>query len=429
MKTIIKEITKILTITLLAMMVTSCNNEDDAGANLSFSRSIYVLPATGSLNIELKASVAPENDLIVPITIDGSAVLDDEYEISAKEFIIKAGETNAQITITPKNNLAQGKEIRLSINPVAGYSLGDKNVAIIPIETKERIMYSFTTSYSRILSSIQIWVEIQGEISGRSYIPQTDIVLPLKISSSSTAELDTDFEIENHSTSITIPKGTRQVNFSVNIVEGAEDYAGKEAILELKAPEGEDPDLYYAGSFTTFTVKLDQLKFIDLLGKWKPVELSNEDGFYVWGEEELPSNDFEGKLPKDFAAGDYLEFTNEGGVDRIIPHMTGGLKKYFCGPEHKVTFDHINKEFLDASIFDYIMVPYFKITNINKLFSTKTEIGDALLGLDKIDDNNIYVYIHDYIPTDFFTYSYEQWGGFDAEMFGITYKFTRVEEE
>ena len=48
-----------------------------------------------------------------------------------------------------------------------------------------------------------------------------------------------------------------------------------------------------------------------------------------------PSNDFEGKLPKDFAAGDYLEFTNEGGVDRIIPHMTGGLKKYFCGPEHK----------------------------------------------------------------------------------------------
>ena len=190
MKTIIKEITKILTITLLAMMVTSCNNDDDAGANLSFSRSIYVLPATGSLNIELKASVAPENDLIVPITIDGSAVLDDEYEISAKEFIIKAGETNAQITITPKNNLAQGKEIRLSINPVAGYSLGDKNVAIIPIETKERIMYSFTTSYSRILSSIQIWVEIQGEISGRSYIPQTDIVLPLKISSSSTAELD-----------------------------------------------------------------------------------------------------------------------------------------------------------------------------------------------------------------------------------------------
>lgn len=31
--------------------------------------------------------------------------------------------------------------------------------------------------------------------------------------------------------------------------------------------------------------------------------------------------------------------------------------------------------------------------------------------------------------SDFFTYSYEQWGGFDAEMFGITYKFTRVEEE
>lgn len=48
-----------------------------------------------------------------------------------------------------------------------GYVLGDKKIAIIPIETKERIMYSFTSSYSRVLSTVEIWVEVQGEISGK----------------------------------------------------------------------------------------------------------------------------------------------------------------------------------------------------------------------------------------------------------------------
>ncbi len=64
----------------------SCSDDDSSAANLSFSRSIYILPSSGSLEVELRASVPPETDLIVPVNIEGTAELNEDYEISAKEF-------------------------------------------------------------------------------------------------------------------------------------------------------------------------------------------------------------------------------------------------------------------------------------------------------------------------------------------------------
>lgn len=106
MKTTLRNISILLIWAMvLPMMIISCNDDDSSAANLSFSRSIYILPPSGNLEVELRASAAPEVDLIVPIDIDGSAELNEDYEISAKEFIIKAGETNAKLILTPKNNL------------------------------------------------------------------------------------------------------------------------------------------------------------------------------------------------------------------------------------------------------------------------------------------------------------------------------------
>lgn len=127
MKITIRNINILLILAMVIPIITiSCSDDDSSAANLSFSRSIYILPSTGSLEVELRASVAPEIDLIVPVNIEGTAELNEDYEISAKEFIIKAGETSGTLTLTPKNNLISGREIRLSINPVSGYGLGDK---------------------------------------------------------------------------------------------------------------------------------------------------------------------------------------------------------------------------------------------------------------------------------------------------------------
>ena len=425
MKTMLRNI-NILLILVMAfpIIAISCSDDDSSAANLSFSRSIYILPSSGSLEVELRASVPPETDLIVPVNIEGTAELNEDYEISAKEFTIKAGETSGKLILIPKNNLTSGREIRLSINPVNGYVLGDKKIAIIPIETKERIMYSFTSSYSRVLSTVEIWVEVQGEISGKSFKALSDITFPLEIGSSSSAIIGTDFTAP---TSITIPKNGRQAHLTVAIQEDAEDYAGKTATINLKAPSEGDSDLYYPGSFISYSLKLDQVKFIDMLGKWKPVEITNEINFELY---EIPAEDMV-NLPVKNSENDYLEFIHTDGNDIIIPHLTGSLKNFFCNPSgHKVTFDHIEKGLLDWEKDEEYDAPYYIISGANKFFSSqKSEPADVIMGIDKLDDNNIIIYFHEYIPTDFFVSTYNDYDEeFDVDMFGINYKFTRVAE-
>lgn len=427
MKIIFRTLSNFLLIAILAILVASCSDEDSSTAKLSFSRSIYILPSTGNLTVELKATLAPESDLKVPISIEGTAVLDEDYEISAKEFIIKAGETSATLTLTPKSNLTANREIRLSINPVTGYTLGDKKVAIIPVEVKERIMYTFKPAKFRLLSEIDIFVELNGENSGTSFKAPTNIVLPLEIDPASTAELDGDFELENGITSVTIPAGSSYTHFKIKIKEGAEDFVGKTAILNLKTPIN-DPELYYPGSFVSYNIKLDQLKFIDMLGKWKPVEIKDKDNYIYIG---IPEEDWANSLPEHNGANDYLEFVHEDGTDKIIPHLTGDLKNFFCNSQgHTIIFDHIEKGLYNWVADLEYDAPYFMISQINSCFSKrKTVLGDVFIGLDKVDDNNIVIYFHDYIPTDFFSSTFEMFDyEFDADFFGITYAFTRVEE-
>lgn len=423
MKITIRNIS-ILLIMALVIPITaiSCNDDDSSAANLSFSRSIYILPSSGNLEVELRASIPPENDLIVPVNIEGTAELNEDYEISAKEFIIKAGETSGKLILTPKNNLISGREIRLSINPVSGYGLGDKKIAIIPIEIRERIMYSFISSYSRLLSNVEIWVELQGEISGTRFKTLSDIVLPLEVGLSSTAKVDVDFTMP---TSITIPKGSRQAHFTIEIPVDAEEYAGKTAIINLKAPSDDTSDLYYAGSFISYTLKLDQVKFIDMLGKWKPGNIISEGNYIAY---EIPDEDMI-NLPKNNSQNDYIEFIHIDGDDIIIPHLTGDLKNYFCNTSgHKVVFDHIEKGIIDWEEGEEYDAPYYMISGVNTLFSSnQTKIGNVMMGIDKIDDNNIIIYFHEYIPTDFFVQTYDLWG-FIAEIIGINYTFTRIVE-
>ena len=423
---------KILTLIILATLSFSCSDEESNSAKLAFSRSIYILPSSGELNVELRATMAPSTDITVPIEISGSAVLDSDYTISGKEFIIKAGETKASIKLMPKNNLTADREIKLALMPVKGYDLGNKKVAIIPVETKERIMYTFSLNYSRMLSSIEVWVKLNGEISGRKFRAPRDITLPIKIDESSTAVLGEDFEIEGGKTSVTINKNEYMTHFTVKVKDGAKDYTGKIATLILEAPE-EEKDLYYPGSFISYKIKLDQLKFIDMLGNWKPVAIINKDSYLM---EDIPEEEYAGLLPENNGENDYLEFTTVNGVDKIIPHLTGDLKNFFSNPEgHNIVFDHIEKSLDDYSTFESYDAPYFVISDVNTCFSSKkTVLGNVYLGLDMIDDNNIIIYFHQYTPTDFLVQSYNDvlGGEFDIDFFpdffGITYKFTRVSE-
>jgi hypothetical protein len=422
-----KKYLNILTLlTLLLIGLSSCSKESNGGLSLSFSRSIYILPASSSLEIELRASVAPEQDLEVPIQLTGSAIKDKDYTISAEKFIIKAGETKATLVITPKDNLTEGQEIRVSIAPSEKYSLGSKNIAMIPVEAKEKIMYSFYTANGRLLSDINVTVQLKGEITGTSFRASEDIHIPFEILDGGTAIQGKQFEIKAGAKEFVIPAGDNKATINIKIPDGGagDNPTGKYFTLKLKSPT-QNSEFYFLGSYATFKCVLSQLKFSDLVGKWKPVGITNKDAFVAL---EIPEAEYVGLLPEKNGASDYLEFVSDGQGDRIIPHLTGDLKNFFCGAEHTVVFDHVEKGFLDFSTWAELDIPYFKIAGVNKLFSaTKNSLATVFIGFDQIDEDNINIYFHEYVPTDFFSITYDSYG-FDPTYFGLTYKFTRADK-
>lgn len=418
----------LFTLFLAACFLFSCKKKDNdpSDAKLNFGRSIYVMKASAPLEIELKASVAPSARLIVPAQISGSALLGEDYELSAKEFVFEAGQTSAKITAIPKSNLTPGREMKIDLPAVSGYTGGDKKQTIVVIEPKEKIMYTFTRASGSLLGKMNVTVELKGEISGSDFKASKDIEVPFTVLAKSTAIPGKNFSIEGNVKSIIIKAGERRGSIVLDFVALGAD-GPKKAYLELAAPTLES-ELYYPGSFNTFSCNITQLKFQDLLGKWKPVGITNEDVFPQIFDE----SDYINSLPVKNDLSDYIEFTETGNTNKIIPHLKGSLKNFFSGTEHSVVFDHIERDFEDFSTFTTYDIPYFIVNEVNTLFSaTKTKTGHVFIGLEKLDEDNMLIYFHEYIPTDFFSkfYKADGWPRPDyTPFYGITYKFTRVKE-
>lgn len=89
---------------LLSMCFVACNDDDseEKGPQLAFSELIYTLDAEEPLNVEIRVSEPVPANTSVKFNIRGAAVQGEEYELSANEFVIPAGESTASITVTPK---------------------------------------------------------------------------------------------------------------------------------------------------------------------------------------------------------------------------------------------------------------------------------------------------------------------------------------
>lgn len=410
------------TLSLIFLICTNIScSDDDGGPKISFERSLYILTAFSPLDVKLILSEASDQEIRVPFVMTGTAVLDEDFTISSTEFVFAPGEMAAKITITPKDNLIEGQNIRLDITPPAGYS-GDKLFTLIPVEAKEHLVYSFKTSAGRLLGELDIYVTIVGELSGSSFRASSDIDIPFVITDESTAVEGVHYTIKGNKNHVTIKKGEWNSFINLQFLD-LPDNESKELYIELQQPEL-GSEYYIPGAFKRFKCTVSKLQFSDLYGKWKPNKVTSKDVYIML---DLDESEYS-SLPEKNGPDDYLEFTNVDGVDVIIPHLTGDLKTFFSGTSHAVTFTQI-KSFLDFATWAEYDLPYFKVSNVNRAFSKKVNTpGDAEIALTS-DPNGLLLYFHDYIPTDFFSATYEMWGGFDPELMGITYSFTKIEEE
>ena len=120
-------------------MSCSDDNDDVNPPALSFAQSVYTLSADASLVVELQASAAATQNTSVSFTISGTARKESITRFRLRSLILKAGETKAQIVITPKDNYTPDMQIQLELNAVGGIELGKVKNTTITVETKDKM--------------------------------------------------------------------------------------------------------------------------------------------------------------------------------------------------------------------------------------------------------------------------------------------------
>jgi putative lipoprotein len=398
----------------------SCHddNNDDA-SSLSFSRSIYILQANGALEVELRANGTVEEQTVVKFTVGGSAVRGEDYELSTDEFVLEAGEDRAKIQILPKENYNEDREIRLELEPVAGFKFGEKRVAIIPIETKEQMIISFERDWRELEDELIVKVTVAGAVTGK-YNSSEALSIPFVIGSGTTAEAGVHYEIENNANEFVIKPGEDKAEIKIRYLLVEEGHDRLELALTL-------PDeSFYFGNYNEMEIPIvGPLSMNKLAGQWAYSAFICQD--YM---EMLIGGDFPDDLvalPSNNSATDILEFVTEDGMDMMKVHMTGDLRNYFRNTE--IHIGSTTEEYLWETLTDFALVTSVRCNKVNLHFSpNKIKEEEATIGMRLVEGGDVLeIRILQYEPIEFLYDTYEMFEG-DMEMFPLVFRFTRVKE-
>ncbi len=410
----------IFLLTLLTYGMLSCHddNNDDA-SSLSFSRSIYILQANGALEVELRANGTVEEQTVVKFTVGGSAVRGEDYELSTDEFVLEAGEDRAKIQILPKENYNEDREIRLELEPVAGFKFGEKRVAIIPIETKEQMIISFERDWRELEDELIVKVTVAGAVTGK-YNSSEALSIPFVIGSGTTAEAGVHYEIENNANEFVIKPGEDKAEIKIRYLLVEEGHDRLELALTL-------PDeSFYFGNYNEMEIPIvGPLSMNKLAGQWAYSAFICQD--YM---EMLIGGDFPDDLvalPSNNSATDILEFVTEDGMDMMKVHMTGDLRNYFRNTE--IHIGSTTEEYLWETLTDFALVTSVRCNKVNLHFSpNKIKEEEATIGMRLVEGGDVLeIRILQYEPIEFLYDTYEMFEG-DMEMFPLVFRFTRVKE-
>ena len=173
---------------LAVLLFSGCRkSEPETTLFVSIERLNYSLGSHGT-TITLQATAAPTTDLVIPYHVAGEAKLGTDYELSAPNFILKAGETKAELQV---KRLVEGEKARtfsiLLTPPASGpYKVSLKNFAYVNVFGKASYQANFNETKGTVLSETTFGLRISGIPSGR-YRVDEDTHLELEVDPSSTA--------------------------------------------------------------------------------------------------------------------------------------------------------------------------------------------------------------------------------------------------
>ncbi len=418
---------------ILFLSLLSCKNDDNDLPTLSFGRPIYILKAETPLAVELIASTPAKETVVIPFTISGTAVLDEDYTIETKEFTLQPGESIDTVWIMPKENVTPQREIRLALNGAEGYELWNNRVTMIPVEIRDVFSCSINATSCDLKAEKEIAVSLK--VGGNDYMyKKTEVYVPFEIDPASTAVLNEHYEIVGGKQELYM--GTMKA-YAVVTLRFLKKEEGKDKVI-LRIKEG---GLIEAGGNASTTITVSgPTQFKDIEGEWRFNGFTDEAFVRrMAGYEDKTGADCE-HLPVNNNATDVIRLSaGPGGNTLNVDGVTGDLAHYLRNCSVEIIKEESTR-LNETATMSYEDVMTVKFGKVNKSYSAANVneeegvVGMRLLRKGKVLELRIY----DYVPTDFLTkcyyvathpeYPWQVVGEYPmSDYYTLVFQFTKVE--
>ena len=389
----------------------------------SLTGNIYL--GTVSTPVEIKTNLASESDATASVRISyiGSSL--KELASVEQSVTVPAGETSVTLDVPNRpEELAEDEavtSIKLSFTALpAGYVPGAKAICLLSPSTSEALICSFAYEEADLIESLRIKVNISGSLSGKDWAANGDMSIPVEFNGEGSKYISSDGLVK-------VLNGEKS---------GTLEIMAKEGIHDLNAPLGISlaGEGVIAGDIETMLVTVRGIPTIETLGgEWKFVEIVNKEDLEYCYEDVL-------ELCPIHNEGFSLSFSSKDGGIVLSPSATGDFANYYrecsisnCEPKNMVAkgvvLGSCSSEEENMFVMPIYSRPtqeiYYKLPTVNRSFDNSAEsLGEGVISLSFLSDDEIIVTIHDYDKPGF---GLNWWDGdnFDADMFGFASLFRR----
>ena len=409
-----------------ALCAASCNGSKDI-PTAEFGKVLYTVYAGGTVTVDVVLSEAPATSVSVPIVFGGNAVVDADYSVSSKSVNIPAGQARGALTLTDIS-LSTEKSVSLEIGPVNGYVGGTNYKAVVALDSREALIYSFKAPEAYLYESYKVSVKLKGVESGDSFKAAEDIEVPLMISGEGAPAV-------RQAGALVVKAGENTGTATLNLASAS--FNG-DSEIEITA----DPS---ASRFITGDKSVEKVHVMGnvtpdrLVGTYvfdKVYSLEEVEYFYTEMEEDpadLPTHN----------TGFTLSFRKESdGSVTLVPGGNGDFNNFFreakvslAAPVHFGSSGYSlgNNSSEESNMFIANENPsdvwqqfcYYKLSNANRSFDNFAEgPGEAVIAIRLRHDGDIDLVFNDYDEPPFGFLWWED-DSFDTEIFGFASHFKK----
>lgn len=395
-------------ITVCSLVMVSCSSDDDdpvTVSELNFAQARYSM-AKGEVELKVIADKAAATTISIPVSFSGTAVEGTDFTVAEKAFTLKAGETEAVLSVKriPENIGDDVKELVVNLGTVPnGFKIGLMSYTTVELLSNKAILMSFNTDKGILSESTSYGVTLET-LEGKPYKVPQETKLDIEVDPLSTAIEGTHFEFVGGKYATVL----NNKNSGVVALKFLKKEEGKDKlVLRLAERDG-----YAHGDNATITIVINGPYL--LTGTWAFDKISNTE-FYetMWGQDTstFPTGNSSDKIK--FEGNSHEEYT-------FTPTLNSDLKNYFGTSSCVITYKgEVEKTIEEESaplsqVVAKIAVLQFPSLNVN-FSATNTKLRSAVVGFRIIQSGEgdiLECTIDDFEPTDFMKDIYDMYKDF-----------------